>query len=167
MKMPPTYTDKNETGCCPIPNVDAWNDIEVVFENKAFIRMYTRSFLFVPLNMGKIMTQLQELAEHSGATMPATEGMILSRDMSPWKAEQLYAVSKPVEGADMVQLSGTYISKVFEGPYKDAAKWHTEMQNAAAQRGGVAGDVYFFYTTCPKCAKHYGKNYVIGLAKIS
>ena len=25
---------------------------------------------------------------------------------------------------------------------------------------------YFFYTTCPRCAKHYGKNYVVGVAKV-
>jgi len=26
--------------------------------------------------------------------------------------------------------------------------------------------LYFFYTTCPKCAKHYGKNYVIAFAEV-
>ncbi|MHC4509420.1 MAG: hydrolase [Planctomycetota bacterium] len=26
--------------------------------------------------------------------------------------------------------------------------------------------MYFFYTTCPKCAKVYGKNYTVLLAKI-
>ena len=24
---------------------------------------------------------------------------------------------------------------------------------------------YFFYTTCPKCAKAYGENYVVGVAE--
>jgi hypothetical protein len=24
-----------------------------------------------------------------------------------------------------------------------------------------------FYATCPKCARHYGKNYVVGVAKVS
>jgi NMD protein affecting ribosome stability and mRNA decay len=23
-----------------------------------------------------------------------------------------------------------------------------------------------FYTTCPRCAKHYGRNYVVGVAKV-
>ncbi len=26
--------------------------------------------------------------------------------------------------------------------------------------------LYLFYTTCPKCAKYYGKNYVVLLAQI-
>jgi NMD protein affecting ribosome stability and mRNA decay len=27
------------------------------------------------------------------------------------------------------------------------------------------GEMYFFYTTCPKCARKYGKNYVAILAQ--
>jgi hypothetical protein len=27
-------------------------------------------------------------------------------------------------------------------------------------------DLYFFYTTCPNCAKVYGKNYVVLLAAV-
>lgn len=167
MRLPPTYTDINETGCCPVPNVDAWDNKEVKFENKRFVRLYTRSFLFVPLNMGKVMTKLQDLAGAAGATLPMEDGMILSKDISPWKAEQLYAVSKPVSGADIVTLNGSYVTKVFNGPYKNAAKWHGEMQNLAAEHGSKPTDIYFFYTTCPKCAKHYGANYVIGFAKLS
>jgi len=26
--------------------------------------------------------------------------------------------------------------------------------------------MYFFYTTCPKCAEFYGKNYTVILAKV-
>ena len=31
--------------------------------------------------------------------------------------------------------------------------------------GQKAGRAFLFYTTCPKCAKAYGKNYVIGLVE--
>ena len=58
-----------------------------------------------------------------------------------------------------------FLSKVFEGPYKDAKNWHKEMQ-ALAKEKGVAADIYFYYTTCPKCAKKWGKNYVVGMLKI-
>ena len=26
--------------------------------------------------------------------------------------------------------------------------------------------LFFYYTTCPRCAKQYGKNYVVGLAQV-
>lgn len=166
MKTPDTYTDKNETGCCAVPSVAEWDEREVTFENKPFIRMYTRSFFFVPLNMSKIMTAIQKVAADAGATMPPQQAMILSRDISPWKAEQLYAVTKPIDGADNINLSGTYLSKVFEGPYQNAKKWYDALQAFAASRGETVQTTYFFYMTCPKCAKHYGKNYTIGFVAV-
>lgn len=167
MGIPDTYTDQNETGCCAVPNVAEWDEREVTFENKPFISMYTRSFMFVPLNMSKVMTAIQAAAAEAGAEMPPKQAMILSRDLSPWKAEQLYAVSQPVEGADNVMLTGTFLSKVFEGPYQNAKKWYDALTAFAASKGKTVEATYFFYTTCPNCAKHYGKNYTIGLAKVA
>ena len=65
----------------------------------------------------------------------------------------------------MVSLDGDYVTKVFEGPYRDAKNWHDEMMNDAKNRGHEDAGVYMFYTTCPKCAKAYGKNYVVGVAE--
>lgn len=167
MNTPETYTDVNETGCCAVPNVSAWQDKEVTMTDQRFIRMHTRSFFYIPLNMSKVMTKIQKTAEDAEATMPPKEAMILSRELSPWKAEQLYAVSKPVEGADNVTLSGTFLTKVFDGPFKDAGKWYKSLIEFAKTKNKKAEKVYMFYTTCPKCAKHYGHNYVIGLAQVA
>ena len=166
MNLPNTYTDRNDTGCCAVPNIADWDEKEIRMKDKQFIRMYTRSFLFVPLNMSKIMTALQSLAIKAQATMPAQEVMTLSRDLSPWKSEQLYAVSKPIEGADNVVLNETLMTKVFEGPYQNAKDWYKALTDFAKRKWGNVEKVYFFYTTCPKCAKHYGKNYVIGMASV-
>lgn len=167
MKVPSTYTDKNETGCCAVPNIGDWQDAQVEFSDKPFIRMHTRSFMYIPLNMSSVMAKIQKTAEEADAEMPPKDAMILSRDKSPWKAEQLYAVSRPVDGADNVSLSGQYLTKVFEGPYKLAGKWHKELLEYVKSKGKTTKETYFFYTTCPKCAKHYGKNYVIGLAHVA
>ncbi|WP_455707283.1 hydrolase [Mesorhizobium sp. ORM8.1] len=40
------------------------------------------------------------------------------------------------------------------------------MRQIVRNRKSEPGDVYFFYTTCPKCAKAYGKNYVVGIATV-
>jgi len=72
-----------------------------------------------------------------------------------------------VPGAEMVKLSGNFLGKVFEGPYKDAGKWVEELTQFVDSRGQQIRKCYFFYTTCPKCAKHYGKNYVVGFPEIS
>ncbi len=167
MKLPNTYTNKNETGCCAVPNTRDWDEKEVSFDGKKFIRMYTRSFLYMPLNMAKVMTSMQALASAARAEMQPQEAMILSRDLSPWKAEQLYAVTKDVPGAENIELSGRFITKVFEGPYQNAKKWYDSLLALAKAKGMQTQQVYFFYTTCPKCAKHYGKNYAVGFARVS
>jgi len=165
--IPQTYTAINETGCCARPNVEPWDRTTIEFKNRKFIRLHTRSMMFIPLNMSDIMTELQEIAEGAKATMPPQEAMVLSRDLTPWRAEQLYAVSKVVEGADNVTIDGKFASIVFEGDYSKAKNWFDDMVEYASELGSKSEEIYFFYTTCPKCAEHYGKNYVVGLAKLS
>ncbi len=75
-------------------------------------------------------------------------------------------MTKDVPGAEMTHISGTFIAKVFEGPYRDAGKWAGEMANWVSSQGRTMRKLYFFYTTCPKCAKHYGKNYVVAFAEL-
>lgn len=41
-----------------------------------------------------------------------------------------------------------------------------EMEEFVADHGKTIETTYFFYTTCPRCAKRYGKNYVVAIAKV-
>lgn len=167
MDLPNTYTSVNETGCCAVPDITSWDGAIFTFKNQHFIKLYTKSFLFMPINMSKIMKQLNETAEKAKVVPPMENAMILSRDLSPWKAEQLYKVTNPIEGADNVELSGKFFTKVFEGPYKNAKSWYDETIKLVEKNGESVQSLYFFYTTCPKCSKHYGKNYVITFAKLN
>lgn len=96
----------------------------------------------------------------------ASQFIILSRDVTPWKAEHLFAVTKYAPGTKMKHLTGNYRTKVFEGPFSDARKWCEELKKIGSHDPNKKNDRFFFYTTCPKCAKHYGKNYVVGLAAV-
>lgn len=66
----------------------------------------------------------------------------------------------------MVRLSGTFLTRAFEGPYKNMRQWITQMTDYVASQGKTMQKLYFFYTTCPKCAKHYGQNYTVLLAQV-
>ena len=93
------------------------------------------------------------------------QAIILSRDLSPQAAEHFFAVTEDVPGQAMERLSGEYLTKVFLGPYKDAPKWEEEIESYVAAHGQTLDTTYYFYTTCPKCIKHYGKNHVVALEK--
>lgn len=155
----------NPTGCCPRFKPEGWDGAELHFEDKRFVRAETRALMHVPLNMGQVFSRVQRHLEEAGA-LDEDDIIVMSRDLSPWKGEHLFAASKPVAGEEMTTLSGDFVTKVFEGPYAEAKHWYDEMKALAAERGKRDGDVWFFYTTCPKCAKVYGKNYVVGLAEI-
>ncbi|MBW4706190.1 hypothetical protein KX928_00155 [Roseobacter sp. YSTF-M11] len=163
--LPVMDMSANTTGCCPRFDPRGWDGRHLHFKNKPFVRATTRSLLHVPVNMGKVFTRVQGHIEPAGAQDP--DGyLVLSRDLSATEGEHLFAVTGPVPEEEMTTLSGDFMTRVFEGSYRKAADWVHEMEIAAKAGGHVAGRIYMFYTTCPKCARTYGENYVIGIAEI-
>jgi len=154
----------SETGCCPRFNPQPWDKKEVTFKDKLFIKDHVVSFLHIPLNMNKVMVKNMEMIAKAGALSEVP--MVLSDEKSLWGADIYIAVSKDVPGAEVVKMSGTYLSQVFEGPYKNIRLWVKEMFDYVREQKKELKKLYFFYTTCPKCAKFYGKNYVVLLAQV-
>jgi hypothetical protein len=150
--------------CCPEFHPESWDEKEVVWEGKRFVRDRVRSVLHIPLNFGKVMQRNMAVIEAAGAR-PA-EQIVLSDENSLWGADVYIAVAKDVPGARMASLSGTFLCKVFEGPYSRVRSWIKTMQEFVGAKGKTMCKLYFYYTTCPKCAKKYGKNYVVLVAQI-
>ncbi len=163
-KLPEYDMQDNPTGCCPKFKPEGWEDQELHFEHKPFVKAKTRSFFHIPVNMGKVFSKTFRSIEEAHA-MDEHQFIVLSEDHSAWSSDHYFAVTKEVPGEEMVYLTGNYLTKVFEGPFKDAPKWYDEMKHHVEYKGRKPEKVYFFYTTCPKCAKVYGKNYVIGVAE--
>ncbi len=150
--------------CCPRFNPGPWDDKTITWENKRFVKDRVASFLHIPLNFGAVMKRNMAAIE---AVHASPENMVvLSDENSLWGADVYIEVTGDISGANMATISGTFISKVFEGPYQNMRKWIGEMQAFVAAKGKNPDKLYFFYTTCPKCAKKFGKNYVVILAKI-
>ena len=163
-EIPAFDVTDNETGCCPRFRPEPWTDQELHFDRKPFVKASTISLFHVPLNMGSMFTRTWDAIRKAHAENGGF--LVLSHDDSAWHAEHLFAVSKDVPDAEMVHLSGDFLTWVFEGPYSHAGKWCAEMERHVKERGRRLETMYFFYTTCPRCAKHYGKNYVVGVAKV-
>ncbi len=92
--------------------------------------------------------------------------LMLTDEKSLWGTDLYIAVSKEVPEAEMTKISGTFLTKVFEGPYKNAGSWVKEMKAYVQEKGREIKKMYFFYTTCPACAKVCGKNYTVLLAMV-
>ena len=98
--------------------------------------------------------------------IPAQTLIWLSDDNSLWGADLYVAVNKDVAGAQMRRISGTFFTKVFEGPFKDVGTWYRQMHEYVRGKHKEPKKTYAFYTTCPKCAKVYGKNYTVLLTQV-
>lgn len=151
------------TGCCPRFEPAAWDEADVRFEDRRFVKDRVRSLFHVPLNFGRVMQRSIARIDAAGARDP--EMLTLTDEDSPWGSDVYISVSKEVPGATNVRLSGNYICRVFEGPYKDIRKWMQQMRDYAAAHGKQLKRLLVYYTTCPKCAKVYGRNYVVLLGE--
>jgi len=151
------------TGCCEPFNPEPWQEKEIRWENKLFVKDHVTSFLHIPLNMGKKIIKNMALIEKAGAK---GDQLMLTDEKSLWGSDIYIDATRDVAGARMATISGTFLTKVFEGPYQNAGKWATEMAEYVKSKNKNLKKIYFSYTTCPACAKAYGKNYVVLFAEI-
>jgi len=152
------------TGCCDPFNPEPWHDKEIIWKDKLFVKDRIRSIFHIPIDMGKKIVKNMDLIDKSNAK--SSYQLMLNDENSMWGSDIYIDVSKEVEGAENVRLTGTFLTKVFEGPYNNVGKWAKEMEQYVNEKGKRINKLYFSYTTCPKCAKAYGRNYVILFAKI-
>jgi len=137
----------------------------VTWKDKPFVTDRVHSFLHVPLDMGRKFALNQKLIDAAGAA--PVQPLTLSDENSLWGADIYMEVTGPVPGARMTHLSGTFVTKVFEGAFHEVGEWATKMRKLVAETGRRTDKIYFYYTTCPRCAKAYGKNYVVLFAKVA
>ncbi len=153
-----------ETGCCPRFDPKPWEETEHVWKDKLFVKDRVRSFFHIPLNFGRVMVRNMKRIQEAGAL--ADTPILLCDENSLWGSDLYIAVSKEVPKARMERISGTFLTKVFEGPYQNIPQWIKEIKRFIQTRGLQIKKLYMFYTTCPKCAKVYGKNYVVLVGQV-
>lgn len=150
--------------CCPPFQPEYWDDKMHDWNNKKFIRDKVCTLFYMPINFGKAMKRLDKVVTHANASVP--DYLCLSDHTSKWNMDLYLAVDKEIPGTENAVLSGKYYGKVYEGPFKDTGKWTEHFKELAASKKLNIKKWYMWYTTCPKCAKKYGKNYVVILAEV-
>lgn len=152
-----------EAVCCPKFDPAPWDGETFEWRDKKFVKDKVRTIFHMPLNFGAVVRRLDGKIRAAGAAVPDNLG--LSDHTSKWSMDMYVAVDKDVPDAVNVTLSGTFFSKVYEGPFKDTGKWCRDFEAVAKDRGLEIKKWYMWYTTCPKCARKHGKNYVVILGR--
>ncbi len=127
-----------------------------------------RTFMHMPLFnvFGKTVTRMMKKIDAVEAKTADKDFIMLCGDPSPWKSELFINVTKEVPGAENVRLTGKYLTRVYDGPYGEVRKWVKDLREYPKSQGKKLKNMYFYYTTCPKCAKEHGHNFVVGFAQI-
>jgi len=152
---------ETETGCCPRFDPAPWDGELLEWNQKKFIKVKVCTFFYMPLNFGSVMKKLNKT---SGLNLD--NAICLSDHTSKWNMNLYVEVDAEVPGAHNVTFSGKYLSKVYEGNYSETGNWCKNFEQFAKERSMEITKWYMWYTTCPKCAKIYGKNYVVVIGKV-
>lgn len=154
--------------CCPEFDRSPWDNKKHVWSDKLFLKDSVPELFHIPLPSmyGKVITRMWKKANDAGAAPDLKDFLLLAYDPSPFKGELFLAITKEIPGEENVKLSGTYMSKVFDGPYNQVPKYIKEMEGYLASLKMKAKKYYFYYAYCPKCAKKYGHNYIVALAEV-
>jgi hypothetical protein len=150
--------------CCPKFNPKSWEGKTFEWKNKKFIKEKVFTIFHIPINFGSVMKKAMQKFDSTGAK--CVDNMGLSDHTSKWNMDVYLAVDKEIPNSKNVKISGKFISKVYEGPYKDTGKWCKNFEEYAKSKKLNIKKWYMWYTTCPKCAKKYGKNYIVIIARI-
>ena len=163
-----TQDNKQEAECCPKFDPEPWEGKEVIWQDKLFVRDTVPQLFHIPMpgSFGKAVTRMWKKIEDAGTKTENKDFLMLTSETSQWKGEIYINVTGETPGAENVKLSGTYLTKVFDGAYNDVPKWIKEMEEYVLEKGKSVKNYYFYYTTCPKCAKKYGHNYTVVFAGV-
>lgn len=164
MRLDQTRYDNTKTGCCARLDPDEWNGRELVWKDKPFLKDHVHAFLHIPLDFGQVMERDQAALERQEAF--PEEPLWLSDETSLWGSELYMAADREVLGEDMVRMSGRFLTRLFQGSYRDVGKWAKEMRTFVKGRGLEVEHLYFHYATCPKCARKLGTQQVVIFAKV-
>jgi hypothetical protein len=90
-------------------------------------------FFRLPLNFGAVMTRGHAAIEQAKAYAP--EPLWLVDEVSPWGSDIYLATDRPVPNMQTEYLSGTFMTKVFTGPYRNIGTWIIQTKPTSGNTG--------------------------------
>lgn len=155
--------------CCPKLDIKKWEGKTHNWKNKLFIKESIPTFFHIPFppSIAKKITKMWQAAEDAKANIPQKdEVLVLFADPTPFRSDIYLSVSKKVANTNNTSLSGTFISKVYDGSYNAVPNFIKDMDQYLSEQGKVAKRYYIHYAYCPKCAAKFKKNHMVLFAEV-
>ena len=165
MKLSEARYDNSATGCCAPADPAEWHEQVHHWRDALFVKDHVHEILHVPVDFGVVMRR--DTAAIDAAEAWPLVPVTLSDERSPWGADLYIAVDRPVPGRELAILSGTYLSRLYQGSFREVGHWMQDMKSWVAHRGQRLEHLYLYYATCPKCAHKLGHNDVVLVAQVA
>ena len=104
-------------------------------------------------------------AKEANAIHHNENALVLAHPSSHFKTELFVAVTKQVPDQETARLSGTFISRVFDGPNNKTSQCLRGLDGYLTSMGKVAKNYYFYSPYCSACARKHGHNYIVAIAE--
>jgi hypothetical protein len=153
-----------ETGCCPRLKASEWHKKIHRWKKKPFYKTKYLSLFHIPLNYGSVVTQAVDHLDNTD--LMETPAIMLAKEDGLFSSTLLISLKKTDNGLPVEKISGDFISLLFHGDYKDTGKWINKTLEYLKSIGKDTNDLFFWYVTCPGCAKEYGSAQTVIFAKI-
>ena len=154
--------------CCLQFEPEKWDDVQHTWNEKSFLMDTVPEIFHIPLpgTYAKAIGRMWKKAQDAGAAPDVKDFLLLAHDPTAFKSKLYMSVKKEVAGGRNLKLSGTFLSKVFEGPYSDVGKCIDQMNQFLEAGEMKAKKHYVYFPYCPKCAKKYGHNYIVVMSEV-
>lgn len=159
----------NSQECCPKFEPNRWDEKTFNWEEKHFIKESIPTIFHIPFPkaIGNKVTKMMALAEKwDSLSDDKLEDLLLFNDPTAFKSDMYLSVSENVPSAHNVKISGTFLSKVYDGPYKMVPKFMKHMKEYLRSKDKKVKDYYVHYAYCPNCSKKFKNNYMVLFAEI-
>ena len=156
--------------CCPTFYPKKWSEKSFNWDRKKFIKATVPTFFHIPLApmIGNRITKLMKLAEEAQKLEADKENtLVLFTDPNAFMSEIFLGVTDTVPKAKNTTLSGTFVSKVFDGAYHEVPKFIKQINRYLKNLNETAKRYFVHYAYCPKCAREAGHNYMVLFAEIT
>lgn len=150
--------------CCPEFDHEKWQEKSIELSEKLFLKDHVTKLFHIPMDYELVMEKDFKIIEAAGAVPESP--LVITDEKSPWESDVYIEIGKEIPNVHSEIISGTFLTKVFEGPYKDMDKFLNEMKAYVRKQGKEPKKLFAYNTYCHKCSKLYGKNYTVMLAMV-
>jgi len=148
--------------CCQSFDPKEWDKKNFKWKKKRFVKSKAFCFLGNPIGYKKAVVEILKKVRAVSANVPNL--MCLSEDIKKWNMDILMAVDRDIPDSLMVELSGEFVSRVYEGELKKKKIWDSDFQEYVSSKKVKIDKIFRWFVTCGKCSRRFKKNYVVYIA---